>query len=268
MRLVMSFRWAVAVLLLIFSVGATAVSAAPMNLQSANDLFAAGNAFYRSQQFEEAREAYRQLVEAGYDSAPVLYNLGTVNARLGNHTTASAYLIKARNLRPRDANIHANLEYVMPAAEDTDADAQDAARMDNLWSRVSGYFTIQEWLTITWVLFLFVCLSAATLFFIHGGRLQVAARTTMWVSVILLLMVLAPTATQYYKSRIYKQAMVLASVEMLSGPAERFTRVANLSQGQIVRDLGDAPSGFRHIRLDNGLQGYASDQALMSLQKD
>jgi tetratricopeptide (TPR) repeat protein len=258
------FTWLI-VLCAAFCLTPATSFASTMTLQTANDLFAAGNAFYRSQNYEEAREAYRQLVEAGYGSAPVLYNLGTVNARLGNTTTATAYLMKAKKVRPRDENIRANLAFVAPPPA-TDADGSvDPATAESVWSRFTSYLTAEEWLAMVWVALMLICVGAAGLLLVRSGRFSVVAKVMVWTGAVLIILVAAPAATQYYRTRIATRAMVLSAAELLSGPAERFTRVSNLTEGQMVRDLGEAPSGFRHVRLENGLQGYVHSSRLMPI---
>lgn len=233
-----------------------------MTLQTANDLFAAGNAFYRGQQFNEAREAYFQLLQAGYDTAPVLYNLGTAEARLGSSTRAIAHLTRAKKLRPRDENIKANMTFVKPPPINAEGNAVSA---ESVWNRFYGFYTVREWLVLVWVGLFVACCGGALLLLSRHRRFQAMAVGMLWSGGGLLLIVSIPAATQYYHSQVVKKAIVVSASEMLSGPAERFTRIANLAEGQVVRSLESSTPEYRHVMLDNGLHGYVKRDALLKL---
>lgn len=233
-----------------------------LTLQSANDLFAAGNAFYRGQQFEEAREAYLQLLEAGYETAPVLYNLGTAEARLGSNTRAIAHLTRAKKLRPRDDNIKANMTFIKPPPVTAEGITVSA---ESVWSRVYGFFTAREWLALAWVGLFILCCGGSILLLDRGGRARAAASAMLWVGGGLLLIVIIPAATQYYRTQMVKQAIVVSPSELLSGPAARFTRIANLTEGQVVRSIENSTQDYGHVKLDNGLHGYVTRDALLRL---
>ena len=62
-------------------------------------------------QFEEAAERYRSLIQSGYAGGHLLYNLGNAHIRLNQLGMAILQYERARQLIPRDADLHYNLQY-------------------------------------------------------------------------------------------------------------------------------------------------------------
>ena len=69
----MTRPWRVAVALLVIRAGTAGADAPP---ESVGQLFAQGNRLYQAEDFSGARDAYREILELGYESASVYYNLG------------------------------------------------------------------------------------------------------------------------------------------------------------------------------------------------
>lgn len=239
-----------------------------MTVQQANALFSQANAAYRAQKYEEAEQAYRQLLEAGFDSSQVLYNMGTTAARLNKTGEALAYLTRARHADPRNENIYANLYRVrLDAAKEAglDDDAAAAASRESIWSRITGYFTAEEWLLIVWAIIVLASIGAFLLLTARASRTITVGRILLSISIPLLLLVALPGFTQLYRTYIVPKAIALQSGEVLSGPADRFTRVAQLREGEQVQSLGRHEDGYHRVRLNNGVQGYVESSVLMEL---
>ena len=237
-----------------------------MSVTDANKLFAEGNAFYRTQDFEKAQAAYEKLLKSGYEVTPVLYNLGTVDARLGSSTLAKAYLTHALRLEPRNEDVRANLSFLTaPNQKPVPKSDVDSETAESLWSHVYGYMTVDEWLGLLWIALMVACVGGGLLFFkwkpIQHSVLQFV---TVFGSLIFVI-ILIPAISQYYQTRIVQKMMVVSDGELHSGPAARFTRVTNLEEGQIVKVLQHSSDDYQHVQLGNGIQGYVSKEKLVKL---
>jgi hypothetical protein len=238
-----------------------------MTLQQATGIFATGNAAYRAQKFEQAAESYRLLIQAGYDTAPVLYNMGTTAARLNKKGEAAGYLMRAHRLDPRDDNIRANLARLTQAPATTDQPAVTAgSSAESVWQRATGYFTPGEWLAMVWIALMFICICCAILFTLRNHKTRNVARGLIWFGAGALAIVIIPATFQVYKNRIVHRSIATASSTVLSGPAERFTSVSPLAEGQVVTTLKHETEGYQQIQLENGQQGYTKRNILMPLQ--
>src|ERR1700749_3896586 len=74
-------------------------------------LFEKGNAYYAKGQYKEAAAAYQQIVNAGYQSVGVYYNLANADYKLGDIPSAVLYYEKAHKLAPGDEDISVNTRF-------------------------------------------------------------------------------------------------------------------------------------------------------------
>lgn len=263
--LVRIVRWSMAGVLLLMVVP-HAGAQTTMTSSEAQDIFAAGNAFYRAQNYEHAAMAYQELVDAGYDSAAVLYNLGTADARVGSQTLALAYLQQARKMAPRNMDIRANLAFVKAdqaqAGQEPEADAASA---ESLWSRVYGWLTAEEWLMVLWCGLLICCVGVAMVCLLQSRRMTATGRAFMVVGGTVFVLMAIPTVAQIYATKIVKKSIAIKPTEMLSGPAPRFTRVSSLEEGESVRMLGHESGGYERVETTNGVVGYVHQSELAKI---
>lgn len=78
--------------------------------QAAEGIFEKGNKAYEKAKYEEAIKSYQQLIDEGYVSSALYYNLGNSHYRLGELPAAVLYYEKARKLSPGDEDIKLNLQ--------------------------------------------------------------------------------------------------------------------------------------------------------------
>ena len=81
-------------------------------------LFYQANNLYEEGRYEEAAVAYRQLLEQGYESGNLYFNLGNTYFKMGRTGWAVLYYEKAKRLIPRDADLRANLGYALEGVEE------------------------------------------------------------------------------------------------------------------------------------------------------
>ncbi len=74
------------------------------------EFYQEGNRQYQEGEFEDALASYLRLVEAGFESGEVYYNIGNTYFKLGDLAQSILYYERARRLLPGDADIQANLE--------------------------------------------------------------------------------------------------------------------------------------------------------------
>ena len=75
------------------------------------DVFFQANQAYRAGNFREAAEGYRRLIEAGYGSGQIFFNLGNAYYRLDELGKAILSYERAKWAIPRDADLRFNLRH-------------------------------------------------------------------------------------------------------------------------------------------------------------
>src|SRR5580704_14777486 len=68
----------------------------------ANTLFSKGNTLYTKGQYKDALATYQQLIDQGYQSAAVYFNMGNASYKNDDIASAVLYYEKAHKLAPGD----------------------------------------------------------------------------------------------------------------------------------------------------------------------
>ncbi len=98
------------------------------------EFYEEGNRLYQEGNFEEALASYLRLVEAGFESGEVYYNIGNTHFKLGDLAQSILYYERARRLLPGDADVQANLELARSLTVD------EIERLPRFW-----LFAALEW---------------------------------------------------------------------------------------------------------------------------
>ncbi|UCH12342.1 MAG: tetratricopeptide repeat protein [Candidatus Omnitrophota bacterium] len=73
--------------------------------------FTKANSFYQQEKFKEAIKEYEKIIDAGFCSANIYYNLGNTYFKIGSIGKAILNYERARRLAPDDGDLLTNLEY-------------------------------------------------------------------------------------------------------------------------------------------------------------
>ncbi|MDE2654507.1 MAG: tetratricopeptide repeat protein [Gemmatimonadota bacterium] len=92
--------------------GLAAFVAAPSTLAAQQPLFDEGNRLYQDGDFAGAADSYSAVLEGGFESAAVYYNLANAHVRLGELGEAVLNYERAARLDPGNDDIRANLALV------------------------------------------------------------------------------------------------------------------------------------------------------------
>jgi len=81
-------------------------------------LFEKGNAAYAKAQYQQAEKSYQQIIDNGYESAAVYFNLGNAYYKTGDIPSALLYYEKAHKLAPGDEDISFNIRFANSKTSD------------------------------------------------------------------------------------------------------------------------------------------------------
>lgn len=248
-------------------ISAASARSTTVTQEQASGLFSQANAAYQAGKIDEAAEQYRSLVGSGYDDAMVLFNLGTAEARLGNRGLATAYLLKAAEKAPRNADIRFNLRKVQLAdtAQETEADAEPVLFRGDPWSRVAYYFTFGEWVLALWLALTLTAFSILLLVTLKAApRYAGILRTVIWAGAGASLLLLVPVLYRGYQRSLH-QAIAVQEATLHSGPSDRYTENGKLAEGDVVKTRTRDLDGYSQVELATGQVGYVLEGSLMGL---
>ena len=81
------------------------------NTQGLDSIFDQSNAFYTDGKYQMAIDGYKDILNSGFESAELYYNLGNAFYKLNNIPESNFFYEKARSISPTDEDILINLSY-------------------------------------------------------------------------------------------------------------------------------------------------------------
>lgn len=221
-------------------------------------LFREGNALYEREDYAGAARRYREIIEGGWESAPVYYNLGNVYFKRNRLGEAILHYRRARNLAPRDPEINKNLEYAREALRDDIAELPTG-----IWRRagqtLAGWLSLGEWIGVTaGIYFLALFWLLAAILFRPLRKFSPAVLKTL-LPVLVISGALTLLAYSHYRT---PRGIILAeAVPVRYGPVETDAAAFNLHMGTEVRVVRER-NGWYQVALPDGTSGWLPAESL------
>lgn len=258
--------------LAILGVVAALVSLGTSASAGLQETFDRGNEAFWTGEFEQASEAYEELIELGVRDVDVFYNLGTSYARGGRLGKAVLNFERALALDPGHTEAEENLRMVREAmarrrtaaGEDADLTPPRSFWM-NLIARVTSAQVVIPFL-VCWV----------GLFLVLGGRRLIRSEVARLTLMILSMIFGAGSAgfgALVVSKVIYDgQVQEAIAVEedgatLREGPGGRFSRVVSVREGERLRVL-DREGDWLHMREASGREGWGQTEEFGEIRLD
>lgn len=229
--------------------------------QSMVELFEEGIVAYRDGRFEDAIRLNEGILQNGYASPEIYYNLGNAYYRLGRIGQAILAYERALKLDPSDEDIIHNLKL---------ANLKTIDRIDKLpelffvsWFRTLGsmfsLISVVMGLLVGWII-LFFSLALAVV----GKWVQFLknAQITVTLSLIIVIFFGAILALQIFEKERGSEAIVISQVVTAkNSPDEQSTDAFVIHEGLKV-DVGDSVEGWIKIILPDGKIGWVRSNVI------
>jgi len=218
-------------------------------------LFAKGNGYYAKAQYKEALNTYQQILDDGYQSPAVYFNMGNASYKTDDIPSALLYYEKAHKLAPGDEDINVNIRFANLKTTDKIDEAPEFF-LANWWKAFILSFSVSALSTLS---ILFVLLGSGVLviyFFTNSVSIK---KSSFYASMLLfflgvLTIFVAGMQISYFDG--HRQAIIFSSsVVVKSGPVEKSNGIFVLHDGTKVNIL-DNSNGWLKIRLGNGNEGW------------
>lgn len=116
-------------------------------------LFYSANKLYEQGKYEEAAAEYKKIIDTGFQSGTLYYNLGNCYFKLGSLGKTILYYEKAKRLMPQNPDLKFNYKYVNSLLEDRIETPRKNLLMRKL-NVLSGFYSFGKWLgaiAILWI---------------------------------------------------------------------------------------------------------------------
>ncbi len=232
-----------------------------MNQQTANKEFQTANEFYQNKQFQDAIDTYTNIINAGYVSDDIFYNLGNCFYKIEEYPSAILNYEKAMTINPRNDDIALNLKL---------ANAQIVDKIQPLpeffltkwYKSISKSANSSGWgiATLVWI---WIGLILILLFvFIKSPMIK---RATFALSILSILLAIASyiMANDIKKSEeVDLDAIIFTeSVFIKSSPDSESKNLFMLHSGTKV-SIEDEVSDWYKIKIADGNDGWIGKDAL------
>ena len=219
------------------------------NGETAEELFFAANNDYKEGRYDDAVAGYRTLIDRGYESGHLYYNLGNAALKLANLGEAILAYERARLFIPRDDDLAFNLAYARDRTRDAVSNEGGFAPVEMLGLGSVTLFEVFVVFTVVNIL----------LFGILCIRLFTRREWTYYALIIAAILMITTTsaaALTWYANIYDDRAVVLTEeIAVRAGPDADDTVLFRLHEGTIVH-TEQQESGWVLIHLSDEKRGW------------
>lgn len=211
--------------------------------------------YYADAKYEQAIEAYEDILADGLESAELYYNLGNAYFKSNKIAQAIVNYERAKRILPGDDDITFNLQLANTYVVDK-IDEIPEFFLSSWWSRFIGLFTSNQWAYAS--LFSFVIgLLLLLLFFL--SQKAITRRVAFWVGFV---MIVVSVFTFNFSRKLKWMAenepeaiIQTPSIVVKSSPSENGTELFLIHEGLKVK-ITDHLNDWREIHMPDGNKGW------------
>jgi hypothetical protein len=226
-----------------------------------DSLYVSAGEAYSEGRFEEALETYQAIIDLGFESPDLYYNMGNAAFRSNNLGYAVLYYEKALKLDPSHDEAEKNLAYISRYKEDQLESVPEL--FIRTWIRqVYQMFSLHTWSYIA--LAMFVLMLAGILMYIFSKRMPIKKLGFFTGIVTFIIFMLSFTAAANRHSEFVspdRAVIIYPSVVVKSTPSLSGTDLFVLHEGTKVR-TSDEVSGWSEITISDGRVGWIPVESL------
>lgn len=230
--------------------------------QNPEDLLAKANTLYNESAYDSAAVVYESIINKGYSSATLYYNLGNTYYKLGNYPLAIFYYEKSLKLDPKNEDTKHNIEIAKAFISDKIENVPDFF-VKTWWKNISNAFTIGTWSVITLVIFgiLLICL-----FFYFTTKTRFVKKSMFFTCIILIILTISNfsiSTKKYNYIKSHNEGIIITpTITVKSSPSSTSVDLFVLHEGSKVKIL-DSTDNWDKIKIANGSIGWLPSSTII-----
>jgi tetratricopeptide (TPR) repeat protein len=232
------------------------VLAAPA--QNVDSLIIKGNKSYNEARYEKAIESYLDVINEGYESSELHYNIGNSYFKLNKIPEAILYYEKAKKLDPVNEDIDFNLSLANSRTIDK-IDAIPELFYVKWWNNLKNLTDLDGWAWIGTGAFIFFWL--LILFFTFSKRVAIR-KISFWTGIVVIIITVLSfilAGQSYREITLEKEAIIFTpTLTVKSSPNENSVDLFVIHEGTKVR-ITDQVEGWSEVVIANGSKGWVKD---------
>ena len=233
--------------------------------QEKDTAFENANSAYNAGQFEKAVILYKEILEGGYHSAELYFNLANSFYRLNQVGESIFYFEKAKQLRPNDEDINLNSTFAQNMAIDA-VEVLPKSQVTQLQESTIELLPQDGWayfiILLTWLLVLFWGLYL-------WNKVPLIKRTFFLITLFLGMLLIGSLSIAVIKFADNAETtygiLFNEKIEVWTEPNSRAEFLFSLHEGTKVQML-DQLQEWQKIRIANGSEGWIKNSKVRSLK--
>lgn len=239
------------------------VGLAQLSSVSYNYWFDEGNIAYNEGDYEQAMTYYSQVVEAGYESAELYYNMGNTYYKLKQYPLSILYYEKALKLNPGDEDIHTNLEIANLAVVDK-INVLPQSFIERWWNGIKSAFSADGWAWVSILSFFLLLLCLYAFLMARRTGLRKAGFFVGLLLILCLVLSVVFAVDKYHDLKHQDEAIVMTpTITVKSSPSDSSVDLFVLHEGAKVRIMETA-KGWNKIKIADGSVGWLQEESMIA----
>lgn len=255
----MNTRTPIILIIILFLTGISWTEANAQNLENA---FSKANELYNQNAYDSAAVVYEDIINKGYSSAELYYNLGNTYYKMGNYPMSILYYEKSLKLDPNNEETKHNIGIAREFISDK-IEPLPELFIKKWWDGLSNLFTLNTWSIIT--LIITACL-LISLFFYMTAKSRMLKKSMFFTSILFILLTICTfsiATNKYNYMRSNNEGIIITpTITVKSSPSSSSVDLFVLHEGSKVKIL-DRTGEWEKIKIANGSVGWLPSSTII-----
>ena len=233
------------------------------NTQGLDSIFDQSNAFYTDGKYQMAIDGYKDILNSGFESAELYYNLGNAFYKLNNIPESNFFYEKARSISPTDEDILINLSYAQNLRIDK-IEKLPITQTQNLKINILNLLSERGWSVLLIILAWIACVSFVLYLSVNNSGNK---RIFFTQFIILMIGFIVVFTISYEKKNLNNEKFAIIydkEIEVWSEPNKISELKFLLHEGTKVKQV-DTIQDWVNIQLENGTLGWIQSSSIKTL---
>ena len=235
-----------------------------LSFQSNEQIFESANNYYSNGDYNSAISLYLQIVDSGYASPSLYYNLGNSHYKLNNIAESNYYFEMAKKLSPNDSDINLNLSFAQNMRVDK-IEKLPISQLEGIRIKIINLFSVNSW-NILFLIFIWLLCISVFLYIYYADPFK--KKLFFNISIVLVLISSLIYWIGYEKEIVSDKLFGIIypkEIEVWSEPNKLSELKFLLHEGTKVELINQAQD-WTNIRLENGTTGWLYTDFIKSVK--
>ncbi len=234
-------------------------------LGQSDKIFESGNAAFGEGNYVSAISEYSKLLDQGYSSPELLYNVGTSYLHLDQLGKAVLYLEKAHLAEPSDKLINQNLVLARDRVDTAVIEVPDFV-LFRAWKSLSGFLSPLIWFILSLLAGVVIVLGVCKWRLGTDNKLRVKGFSLMIIGAVILIIFHLAGRSSYAQLKDNSMAIVVRDTALYEAADERSEEFEALSEGVKVKIFDELDEWYR-VSLVNKEIGWVTKQSVQRVNE-